>query len=252
MNKIGKIDKLIQKGHGVLKTHQPNPPDVIGFPTLDFGDFSSWKTQCLNFLESNLPPANPYVTNFKEIMADGYQSEVEAGIGILKSLKDDLEAGNFDYAEEGYKPLSLIRNLCERFHILVRQLRSRYQNRETLNVQDEYDVQDLLHALLTMNFDDIRAEEYTPSYAGKASRMDFLLKKERIVIETKKTRMGLDAKVLGTQLIEDIDRYQSHPDCDALVCFVYDPEGIISNPRGIENDLRRSEGNLSVEVIIRP
>ncbi len=37
-----------------------------------------------------------------------------------------------------------------------------------------------------------------------------------------------------------------------LVCFVYDPEGIISNPRGIENDLRRSDGDLYVEVIIRP
>ena len=37
-------------------------------------------------------------------------------------------------------------------------------------------------------FDDIRAEEWTPSYAGKCARVDFLLKNEKIVIEVKKTR----------------------------------------------------------------
>jgi hypothetical protein len=82
--------------------------------------------------------------------------------------------------------------------------------------------------------------------------MDFLLKQEQIVIETKKTRAAFSAKELGTQLIEDIARYESHPDCDTLVCFVYDPDGRISNPRGIENDLRRTEGNVKVEIWIRP
>ena len=55
-------------------------------------------------------------------------------------------------------------------------------------IKDEYDVQDLLNALLRLNFDDVRPEEYTPSYAGSSTRVDFLLKKEKIVIEVKKTR----------------------------------------------------------------
>ena len=42
-------------------------------------------------------------------------------------------------------------------------------------MEDEYDVQDLFHALLTIYFEDIRKEEWSPSYAGGASRMDFLL-----------------------------------------------------------------------------
>lgn len=45
-----------------------------------------------------------------------------------------------------------------------------------LFLEDEYDVQDLPHALLLLYFDDVRAEEWTPSYAGKSARMDFLLK----------------------------------------------------------------------------
>jgi REase_DpnII-MboI len=66
--------------------------------------------------------------------------------------------------------------------------------------QFEYDVQDLLHALLHLYCDDIRTEEWTPSYAGASSRMDFLLKKEKIVVEVKKTRQGLDAREVGEQL----------------------------------------------------
>jgi REase_DpnII-MboI len=52
-------------------------------------------------------------------------------------------------------------------------------------MKDEYDVQDSLHALLKLHFDDVRREEWTPSYAGSQSRMDFLLKREKIVVETK-------------------------------------------------------------------
>lgn len=52
------------------------------------------------------------------------------------------------------------------FHRVARQIRSRHEQRETLSIQDEYDVQDLLHALLSIFFEDIRAEEWTPSYAG--------------------------------------------------------------------------------------
>ncbi|MEI6002257.1 hypothetical protein H3V53_35580 [Paraburkholderia bengalensis] len=35
---------------------------------------------------------------------------------------------------------------------------------------DEYDVQDLLHGVLHLEFDDIRPEEWCPSYAGTGTR----------------------------------------------------------------------------------
>ena len=79
-----------------------------------------------------------------------------------------------------------------------------------------------------------------------------LLKNEQIVVEIKKARSGLGAKELGNQLIEDIARYQAHPDCVLLLCFVYDPDGKIANPRGIEKDLSRENDALHVRVTIRP
>jgi hypothetical protein len=172
---------------------------------------------------------------------------------ILQSFIDEI----IEYWDE--KPhttdrdsINIIENICNRFHLVDKQLRSRRENRNTLEIEDEYDVQDLLHALLHLEFDDIRPEEYIPSYAGSSSRMDFLLKQEQVIIEVKKTRQGLRAKEIGEELMIDIQRYQSHPDCQTLICFVYDPERSLSNPRGIENDLNRTEEDLTIKVIIAP
>ena len=163
---------------------------------------------------------------------------------ILKELIKYVENDNFDVprginnsnAKVGENKLDNLIRIITRFHLIVRQLRYRYNSRKTIDVSDEYDVQDLLHSLLYLYFDDVRREEWTPSYAGKCSRQDFLLKNENIVIEVKKTRSGLAEKELSDQLIIDIARYRSHPNCKTLVCFVYDPEERIKNPIGIEND----------------
>jgi len=247
-----RLKQLVQKGKEVLQTHRPNPPNVIGFPTLNSGKFTAWQTQVLNYLQSVLPSDNPYIKTFQKNVTKGYYSSVEQGIGILNSIIEDTELNYIDnnVAEE-YNPLVPILNIFDRFHNVVRILRNRYDGRQTLNVSDEYDVQDLIHSLLAIHFDDIRPEEWTPSYAGKSSRMDFLLKDFQIVIEIKKTRNGLTGKEIGSQLIEDIERYSKHQDCETLLCFVYDPEGIIGNPRGLENDLNRDE-NIKVRVYVRP
>jgi len=76
---------------------------------------------------------------------------------------------------------------------------------------DEYDIQDIIHPFLLVRFEDIRTEEWTPSYAGKSSRMDFLLKNERIVIESKITRERHGQKEIGDGLIVDKERHRSYP-----------------------------------------
>ena len=198
-----------------------------------------------------------YALNWPDISESDHILEYQQGLDdarkIIESMVDEItEYGTGDNDQSSTDSIAVIENVCERFHLVVRQLRERHDSRETLSVEDEYDVQDLLHSLLTLHFDDIRPEECTPSYAGSSSRVDFLLKQEQIVIEVKKTRKGLAAKQIGEQLIVDIARYKDHPDCKKLLCFVYDPEGRIANPRGIENDLNRDDGDLPVKVIITP
>ena len=83
--------------------------------------------------------------------------------------------------------------------------------------------------------------------------MDFLLKKEKIVVETKMTRKGLADKEIGNQLIVDIERYKEHPDCDTLICFVYDPEGRIANSHALSGDLEsQSREDLKVIIVVEP
>jgi hypothetical protein len=182
-----------------------------------------------------------------------YHRGLDEANSILESMIEEIE--EYGFGNEGaWQPdtLSIVENLCNRFHLTARQLRVRHDSRKTLEIEDEYDTQDLLHALLRLNFNDIREEEYNPSYAGSASRSDFLLKEEEIIIEVKKTRRGLDAKKVGEELIIDISRYKVHPNCKCLVCFVYDPEGRIGNPRGLENDLSSTDGKFIVRVIVAP
>ena len=181
---------------------------------------------------------------------------------ILKYVKEELEkqgtrqqtlpAGPASSANRSSARLDPVPILCFRFHEVAKQLRCRYANRPTIEMQDEYDVQDLMHALLRIFFDDVRNEEWTPSYAGGASRMDFLLPRELTVLEVKKTREGLASKQIGDQLLVDIAKYQQHPKCKRLICFVYDPDGRILNARGLENDLTKMHSDLRVEVFVLP
>jgi hypothetical protein len=182
-------------------------------------------------------------------------SSVLEFVNISKKLIRKIQIKENIFRE---KPITVsgienIVKICNSFHVVARQLRQRHSNRATLAIEDEYDVQDLFHALLRLFFEDVRAEEWTPSYAGGSSRVDFLLPQEKIVVELKKTRNGLGEKEVGSHLLIDIVRYQSHPDCKNLICFVYDPEGRIGNPKGLENDLNNlSSERINIITLIRP
>jgi hypothetical protein len=81
---------------------------------------------------------------------------------------------------------------------------------------------------------------------------NFLLKSERLVVETKMTRGNLGQKQIVKQLIEDKAHYQTHPEYDALVAFVYDPASHCQNPLALENDLSESKDGFSVQVVVAP
>ena len=155
-------------------------------------------------------------------------------------------------AQAGSDPLERVKALCCRFHSVARQLRLRGEYRSTLSVEDELDVQDLLHALLRIQFDDIGTEEWTPGYAEGASRIAFLLNDNRLAVLVKKTRNGLTAKDLTEQLRVDTERYRTKSRCTSLLCFIYDPEGRIGNPRALETSLSAVSDSLTIDVLVIP
>lgn len=183
-----------------------------------------------------------------------YSYGIDALSGIIYNhlkrvgwIKEDEKRGS-----QKDDPLDLLIKLFKRFHFSVVQLSKRHNSRTTLLIQDEYDVQDYLHALLKIIFNDIRPEEYSPSYAGSSSKIDFLLKEEGMLVEVKFATQKLTDSKIGEQLIIDIERYKNHPDCKRIICFVYDPNFNIKNPYGLEKDLSGKKDKLDVNVFIYP
>lgn len=145
-----------------------------------------------------------------------------------------------------------LRKICSAFHRVARQLRQRRDERPTLDVEDERDVLDLLQALLSIEFDNIEPEEWAPTYASGSTRTDLWLKEEGVVIIAKKTKQGIGVKALTHQVSVDFERYGTHPDCRLMFCFIYDPEGRIGHPKGLEGDLTLNYNGRRVEALISP
>ena len=169
----------------------------------------------------------------------------------FKKVADSI-LSQYKHPIEVEKASRIIERIFERFPVVVKEINRRYGGRLPFKIKDEHDVHDLLRGLLRLYFDDIRDEEWTPSYAGASARMDFLLKNEQIVIEVKMVRKGLGQKKIREQLIIDKAHYRTHPDCKKLYCFIYDPEGKIKNPRGFEKDLSEKVDGFETRVLIVP
>lgn len=226
-------------------------------------------TEIIDLLKDHVPGsaqhirmiANSYNQGYGNFYRSSSYASVQEIRGFVAAVITRIERNPTIFSDSS-GPLALHtndRNLLDaldtliwRFHAVAVQLRSRHSERPTLDIADEYDVQDLMHALLRLYFDDVRPEEWVPSYAGSASRTDFLLPQIDTVIEIKKTRSGLNAKGVGEQLIIDISKYKRHPQCRRLICFVYDPEGRVANPAGIESDLNAGDHGIEVKVYILP
>lgn len=149
-------------------------------------------------------------------------------------------------------PLQLIRKICLRLHSVARQLRLRRDYRPTLEIDDDHDLQDLLCALLKVEFDEVATEEWTPPYTDGAPRTMLLVNRDQIAIVAKKTRSGLSAKELADQVTADSAYYRAQGRGSTLFCFMYDPEGRIGSPKRLETTLTSVSEHCRVEVLVAP
>ncbi|MBH0182980.1 MAG: hypothetical protein HP490_15235 [Nitrospira sp.] len=164
---------------------------------------------------------------------------------------DTLDMPPFPSLSE-QETLKLVRKVCLRLHAVARQLRLRKDSRPTVEIEDDYDLQDLLRALLKMEFDEVGTDEWTPPYAGSLPRTTILLNREQIAIVAKKTRSGMTTKDIAEQVSTDSAFYSARNKCTTLFCFVYDPEGRIGSPKRLETDLTRISDRYNVEVLVAP
>lgn len=238
--------------------------------------FEAWDNYNLElFKQSFTRPNNDYHAEYKyeswvpfgapttpyEMMIE-HKKDIERQIKRLKTIRDKIDLIETNSTQQAVaiprkdpKKLAIDKliNLFSKFHRIAQTLRLRHGSRDTLIIKDEYDVQDLLRTLLKEHFDDVRDEDYVPSYAGSNSRVDFVLKNEKVVIEVKMTNDKLKDKLVGEQLVVDIARYKNHPDCELLILFVYDKGDHILNKPGLIKDLNNmSTSEIKVLTFINP
>lgn len=270
------LDKRLEIGEEIIERTISNH-DELGKAKSDFSSWDDYNSELLK--QSFDRPNNDYHRDYtsygvsfgmlgggppslQELLND-HKSDVNKQQKRLQKIRDKVDLIDSLNPEpiivqnkkedKGELALRKLENLFAKFHRIAQTLRIRHAKRDSLIITDEYDVQDLLRALLKEHFDDVRDEDYVPSYAGSNSRVDFVLKNERIVIEVKMTNDSLKDKEAGSQLLIDIGRYKNHPDCDLLLLFIYDKGDHIINKPGLISDLNNmSTSNLPVKTYINP
>ena len=164
-----------------------------------------------------------------------------------------LRRKSVDYPDD--EALKIVEFVCEHFDSVANQLLDRYAKRSTLQITDEYDVQDLLLSVLRLFFDDVRKEDGVPSIGASSSRVDFLLFDNKTVIEVKTTVPREGAKKTITSSLEkeindDLIKYTRHLDCKYLIFFIYDPEKKVVNPAGLKKNSQIKIGQIKYKKII--
>ena len=117
----------------------------------------------------------------------------------------------------------LVETVCRRLPQAVRVLSNRSRkDRAELTVSDEYDVQDVLHAVLRAHLKYSVQEDPLPKVAGaKSGRADLSIEELGILIEIKYVRGPADQKRLFEEFSQDLVLYSRWPHLRTLLFLVY-------------------------------
>jgi hypothetical protein len=244
------------------------------------GDYLAWHTEAMSLLPEDLrqPFAFEYEGTFfqsriRHFIQSGREENVlwttgdeaakqmfsrwqytfnDAFRGPLLAQKKILLDAVARYGTSGdtLNALGLLERVFRNLPFAIATLGHPVRDRPGITVDDEYDLQRIVHAVLQLHFQDVREEDFNPTYAGSGTRIDFVLREVRIAVETKMTRAGLTPRKLGDELAADILRYRKHEDVGALMALIYDPGRRVNNPTGFEHDLFSDSDQLLVRAVI--
>jgi REase_DpnII-MboI len=239
------LDDIIAHKFGIYYAKDPKLPNIITLNDLRKRFYLKGADEAKRFKDNDIGAIRSSVTEKASRILD--LSRLLVG----GSLKTQNSVGAVEFAGQRLDAVTTIVQLGDRFLYVRRALSRRHGSRPTLEVKDEYDAQDLLRALLKIFFNNVCDESWTPTYAGGAARVDFILPDYRLAIELKFMRPTLNDRDVADQLIIDRDRYAASQNINHLVCLVFDHEGLLNNPRGLEADLARDTSQEGLAVTVR-
>jgi hypothetical protein len=182
-------------------------------------------------------------------------SPVATALGGLAALARDKPLAGLS-PQEGVGPTILA---LREFDACVRYLNTRRSAGAVINIQSEADVQDVLYLLLRPWIVDLTYESPGDKSANRFVIKDFSSASQRFVIDAKFIRDKEHGRLISKELHDDIEMYRTHPHCDHLIFFVYDPGGFIPDQRAlriaIEIERAYGEGGrkkLACHLIVKP
>lgn len=184
-------------------------------------------------------PASFYPEGMESLLCGGRRDRYEE-LPVIGEIRDQV---------------AHLMQILNNFPVVSRIMTDRQRGRPPFLLENEYDVQDLLYALVRSAFDDAKREEWTPQRAGSAKRIDVTIASIEAVVEAKYVRDKIHAKKVADELRIDFECYHDRPECRHLVALIIDPDNHIPDPAQFGADLsglRQKNGHsFEVSVLVR-
>lgn len=136
--------------------------------------------------------------------------------------------------------LNLLISVLNTFSEAVSRLRYRRKGKNAVNIDDEYDVQDILYVMMKGPFSTLQYEDPTQKEGPVSAKADFVISDINTYIEAKYIGKKGEEKSVFDECLTDIQKYGSQPDCFKIVFFVYDPNKCIDNQFSFRSALNKS------------
>jgi hypothetical protein len=145
--------------------------------------------------------------------------------------------------------VALLHEMASSLPIAIRAV----SERSFIEIENEKDLHDALFLILRSLFTDARREEWVPSSAGGAKRVDLAIPGASVLIEVKFVRDRSHGKRVADELRIDIESYHGHPSCGTLFALIWDPNHFLLDPHQLERDLSgvRTKAGTSFDVAVR-
>jgi hypothetical protein len=134
---------------------------------------------------------------------------------------------------EGETNVQLILRVCERLHLAVHLLAKRGRNKPPVHVADEYDVEDLLSAVLRTYVDFTVTEEPMDRLgAPRSGRAAIAIEDVGVVVRCKYARDAVDRQRLVDEFAADIELYSQWQALRHFVYYIYNAT-VLDDPHAL-------------------
>lgn len=194
--------------------------------------------------------------NEVDLLEDAITTFANENIGVQEILiLEDLEKVLLRVKYVNLNAEELVRNILQQFGNSTQKIiTGRRKGHDNFEINDEYDVQDILYVILKSVFPNLRDEDPIPKVGAKSTKIDLILREEKILIEVKMIKKSDSNEThFIEQLKVDFESYHQCQWLEKLFCFVYDPfkkTKDISNFNDLNGQREKNGHRYNVEVIV--